>query len=60
MIIIKVDNGIEKAIKSLKNKFQKIGILKELRKRKEFKKKSILRKDEIKTAIYRQDIEPKD
>jgi small subunit ribosomal protein S21 len=60
MILVKVDGGIEKALKTLKNKFQKIGILKELRNRKEFKKKSILRREEVKKAIYKQNTEPKD
>lgn len=54
MLIIKVDEkeGLEKALKRLKKKFDKIKILKELRDRKEFKKKSVRRREEIKKAVY--------
>jgi small subunit ribosomal protein S21 len=60
MLIIKVENGIEKALKVLKNKFHKVGIVKELRKRKEFVKKSEIEREEVKKAIYIQSIQPKD
>jgi ribosomal protein S21 len=39
MIIIKVDDSIEKALKKWKRKFESTKTLKELRERKEYKKK---------------------
>lgn len=54
MLIIKVNEkeGIEKALKRLKKKFDKTKVVKELRRRKEFTKPSIERREEIKKAIY--------
>ncbi len=54
MIIIEVKdkNSLERALKKYKRKFDSIGIIKELRDRKNFKKKSVRRRDEIKKAIY--------
>lgn len=55
MIIVEVQSGkdgLEKAIKKFKKKFDKLGISKELRKRKEFVKKSDKRRSEIKRAKY--------
>jgi small subunit ribosomal protein S21 len=57
MIIIEVQggkDGLEKALKKFKRKFDKIGITKELRRRKEFTKPSVERRNEIKKAKYRQ------
>ena len=57
MIIIEVQggkDGLEKALKKFKRKFDKIGITKELRRRKEFTKPSVERRDEIKKAKWRQ------
>jgi small subunit ribosomal protein S21 len=54
MIIIEVKdkNSLERALKKYKRKFDNIGIMKELRNRKNFKKKSIKRREEIKKAIH--------
>lgn len=54
MLIIKVNEkeGIEKALKRLKKKFDKTKVVKELRRRKEFTKPSVKRREEIKKAIY--------
>jgi small subunit ribosomal protein S21 len=57
MIIIEVTggkDGLEKALKKFKRKFDKIGITKELRRRKEFTKPSVERRNEIKKAKWRQ------
>jgi small subunit ribosomal protein S21 len=56
MIIVPVKEGenIERALKKFKRKFEKTGVIRELRSRKMFVKKSVLRRDEIKKAIYRQ------
>jgi len=54
MIVIKVENKIslEKALKKYKRKFDNLKITKQLRDRKEHKKKSIKRREEIKKAEY--------
>jgi len=57
MIIIEVQggkDGLEKALKKFKRKFDKIGITKELRRRKEFTKPSVERRNEIKKAKWKQ------
>lgn len=57
MIIVEVTggkDGLEKALKKFKRKFDKIGITKELRRRKEFTKPSVERRNEIKKAKWRQ------
>ena len=57
MIIVEVQGGkegLEKALKKYKRKFDKIGVGKELRKRKEFVKPSVKRRLEIKKAKYNQ------
>lgn len=54
MIIVPIKEGenIERALKKFKRKFEKTGIVRELRSRKTFVKKSVARRDEIKKAIY--------
>ena len=54
MIIVKVEGkiNVEKALKILKSKFNRIKTMKELRDRKEFKKKSVKKREELKKAIY--------
>lgn len=54
MIIIEVKdkNSLERALKKYKRKFDNLGIMKELRNRKNFVKKSIVRREEIKKAKY--------
>jgi small subunit ribosomal protein S21 len=57
MIIVEVQGGkegLEKALKKYKRKFDKIGVSKELRRRKEFVKPSVKRRLEIKKAKYNQ------
>jgi len=54
MIIVNVENGtsLEKALKTLKRKWDKSKAMKELRERKEFTKKSVKRRQEILKASY--------
>lgn len=54
MIIVPVKEGenIDKALKKLKRKFEKMGIVKELRERQKFTKPSIVRREEIIKARY--------
>ena len=59
MIIVPVKEGenIERALKKFKRKFEKTGVIRELRSRKTFVKKSVLRRDEVKRAVYRQHLQ---
>lgn len=54
MIVIPVKEGenIERALKRFKRKFEKTGVVKELRERQAFTKPSVARRTEIKRAIY--------
>jgi len=52
MLIIEVKDGIDKALKRYKRKFESTKILKQLRERKEFTKPSIKKRNEIKKAIH--------
>ncbi len=56
MIIINVKDSetIDRALKRYKRKQQKIGIIKELRRRKQFTKPSVERRTEMLKAVYRQ------
>jgi small subunit ribosomal protein S21 len=56
MIIVPIKEGenIEKALKKFKRKFEKTGVVRELRSRQFFEKPSVTRRDEIKRAAYRQ------
>lgn len=48
------DKNINRALKELKTKFIKTKVTKELSERKNFKKKSVERREEILNAIYRE------
>ena len=56
MIIINVKEGesLDKALKRFKKKFEKTGVLRELRSRQAFEKKSVTRRHVVKHAIYKQ------
>jgi small subunit ribosomal protein S21 len=56
VINIKENESIDKALKRFKKKFEKTGVLKELRARTSFEKPSITRRTEIKKAAYIQNI----
>lgn len=62
MIIVPVKEGenIERALKKFKRKFEKTGVVKELRGRQAYKKPSEARRDEIKKAIYVQHLQQKE
>jgi small subunit ribosomal protein S21 len=55
MIIIQVkeNESIDKALKRFKKKFERTGVIRELRSRGAFEKPSITRRMEIKKAAYR-------
>jgi small subunit ribosomal protein S21 len=54
IINIKENESIDKALKRFKKKFEKTGVLKELRARTAFEKPSVTRRTEILKAAYRQ------
>jgi small subunit ribosomal protein S21 len=56
MIIIKrkQEDNIEKSLKQLKRKVEKIGVLREVRDRKNFKKRSTKKRDERQKSLYLQ------
>ena len=56
MIIVNVkeNESIDKALKRFKKKFEKTGVLKELRSRTSFTKPSVRRREEIIKAAYRE------
>lgn len=55
MLIIPVKEGenIERALKKFKKKFERTGAMKGLRKRKQFTKPSVQKREQIKKAIYK-------
>ena len=55
MIVVKIEGKetLERALKTLKRKFDKSGTVKELRKRKTYQKPSEQRREEVRKAIRR-------
>ncbi|MDI1232961.1 MAG: 30S ribosomal protein S21 [bacterium] len=53
-ISVKDNENLDKSLKKYKKKFEKIGIMKELRSRQAFEKPSITRRMEVRKAAYRQ------
>ncbi|NOU17277.1 MAG: 30S ribosomal protein S21 [Bacteroidales bacterium] len=62
MIVVPIKEGenIERALKKFKRKFEKTGIMKELRSRQAFTKPSINKRESVKKAIYIQKIQQKE
>ena len=62
MIIVPLKEGenIERALKKFKRKFEKTGVIRELRSRQAFVKPSVRHRDEIKKAVYVQKIQQKE
>lgn len=59
MIIVPVKEGenIDRTLKKFKRKFEKTGVIRELRSRQAFVKPSVRRRDELKKAIYVQKLQ---
>lgn len=53
IIQVKEDEGIDRALKRYKRKFQSTGTLKELRNRKHFTKPSVVKRNQVLNAEYR-------
>ena len=54
MIVVPIKEGenIERALKKFKRKFEKTGVVKELRKRQAFEKPSVIKREEKMHAVY--------
>ncbi|MBY0244964.1 MAG: 30S ribosomal protein S21 [Sphingobacteriaceae bacterium] len=52
MINIKDGESLDKALKRFKKKFEKTGVMRELRSRQAYEKKSVARRTEVKHAVY--------
>ena len=53
IINVKDEESIDRALKRYKRKFQSTGLLKEIRRRKNFTKPSVDRRNEVLNAVYR-------
>ena len=62
MIVVPLKEGenIERALKKFKRKFEKTGVVKELRERQAFTKPSIKKREQLKKAIYIQQMQQKE
>ena len=62
MIVVPVKEGenIEKALKKFKRKFEKTGVVKELRRRQQFDKPSVVKRERMQHAIYVQQMQQKE
>lgn len=58
MIIINIKDGesLDKALKRFKKKFEKTGVLRELRSRQAYEKRSVTRRNVVKHAVYKQNM----
>ena len=59
MIVVPVKEGenIEKALKKFKRKFEKTGVIKELRNRQAFEKPSVVNRKKVMRSIYIQKLQ---
>lgn len=59
MIVVPLKEGenIEKALKKFKRKFEKTGVVKELRNRQAFEKPSVAKRKKMKRAVYVQHLQ---
>ena len=59
MIIVQIKDNepLDKALKKFKKKFEKTGVVKELRERQKFTKPSIKRREAVINAVYKQKLQ---
>lgn len=59
MLIVQIKEGdnIEKALKKYKKKFEKTGVVKQLRERSKYTKPSVRRREQIIKAAYKQKLQ---
>lgn len=55
-VTVKEAENLDKALKKFKKKFERTGVVKELRKRQQFTKPSVERRFEVRKAVYKQKI----
>ncbi len=62
MIVVPVKEGenIERALKKFKRKFEKTGVIKELRRRQQFEKPSEIKREKMMHAVYVQQLHAHD
>lgn len=60
VINVKENESIDKALKRFKKKFEKTGVLRELRSRQQFEKPSVSKRNEKIKAAYKQKMYAKD
>jgi len=60
LINVKENESIDKALKRYKKKFEKTGVMRELRRRQYFTKPSVSRRDEMLKAAYIQTLHNKE
>jgi small subunit ribosomal protein S21 len=60
VITVKENESIDKALKRFKKKFERTGVLRELRRRSAFTKPSVARRNEIIRAVYKQQMNEKE
>lgn len=60
VITVKENESIDKALKRFKKKFERTGVLRELRRRSAFTKPSVVRRNEVIRAVYRQQMQEKE
>ena len=62
MIVVPIKDGenVDRALKKLKRKFEKTGVVRELRARQKFTKKSVLIREQKLKAIYVQKLREKE
>jgi len=58
MIVVPIKEGenIERALKKFKRKFEKTGVMRELRTRQSFTKQSVIKREQKKKAVYIQQL----
>ncbi|MBS3768994.1 MAG: 30S ribosomal protein S21 [Bacteroidales bacterium] len=62
MIVVQVKDGenIERALKKFKRKFEKTGVMREVRERQAYTKPSMKKREQKKRAIYRQKLKERE
>lgn len=56
VVNVKENESIDKALKRFKKKFEKTGVLRELRSRTSYEKPSVRRRNEVLRAVYREKV----
>lgn len=60
VVTVKENESIDKALKRFKKKFERTGVLRELRRRSAFMKPSVARRNQVIKAIYKQQMSEKE